>query len=454
MLLAAEIVVLGDGVDITSGDVTPSALDDTEYGSVVVTGGTSQQTYTIQNTGTDVLNISGIVTTGTNSADFVVSGVPTMVAANNGTATFVVTFDPAATGLRVATVSIDNDDATGSEDPFVFAIQGTGVANTAPTITSGATASAAEGATGTIATVTATDPDAPTFQMLAYSISGGADQAAFSIDSSTGALTFTDPSAIDFENPTDTGGTAGDNVYEVMVQASDGTASVTQTINVTVTDVSVTHTVTLPDATDSYTVAQDGNDIVVTDSMMTEVSRVSKDELVAVIIQGGTGDDSVTLDASLDGNTFALTVNGGGGADAVDGSASTLPVMFNGGSGNDTLTGGGGADVFIGGTGNDSVTGGAGNDSLTGSSGNDTMSGDAGDDFVNGNADADFLTGGDDDDTILGGAGTDTLDGGAGDDFVNGQSGEADIVAGGGGSDTLRGGPATSRWLALLELIQ
>ncbi|MFT4556251.1 MAG: Ca2+-binding RTX toxin-like protein [Planctomycetaceae bacterium] len=445
MLLAAEIAILGNGVEIVDGDATASPADGTVFPDTPL-GGEFNTTFTIQNSGDTTLNLD--TTFNSPFADSISNpgagfflgapGPSSTIAANGGTTITGYVFRPPALGTFTATISIASDDA--DEAVYDFTVMGTAIANTVPTLTPTAAVSAAEGATGVISTVTATDPDAPTFQTLAYSISGGADQAAFSINSSTGALSFANPSAIDFENPTDTGGTAGDNVYQVTVQASDGTASATQTINVSVTDVSVTHTFTLPDASASYTVLQIGNSIFVSNSMMVLLSAVSVTDLTAVTIQGGSGNDTVTLDASLDGNTFALVVNGNNGADAVDGTASTLPVMFIGGSGNDTLAGGGGADVFIGGTGNDAASGGAGNDSLTGSSGSDTLAGDSGNDFVNGNADADFLTGGADNDTILGGAGTDTLDGGAGNDFVNGQGGEADIVAGGGGTDTLMGG--------------
>jgi hypothetical protein len=54
----------------------------------------------------------------------------TPVAATNGTTTFQVTFDPSAAGLRTATISIANDDS--DENPFDFAIQGTGTAPTYP----------------------------------------------------------------------------------------------------------------------------------------------------------------------------------------------------------------------------------------------------------------------------------------------------------------------------------
>ncbi|MBK6653407.1 MAG: cadherin repeat domain-containing protein [Zoogloea sp.] len=79
-------------------------------------------------------------------------------------------------------------------------------------------------------TVTATDADQPA-QTLSFSIAGGADAAKFTINASTGALSFL--AAPDFETPTDAG---GDNVYDVTVQVSDGQGSTdSQAIAVTVT---------------------------------------------------------------------------------------------------------------------------------------------------------------------------------------------------------------------------
>ena len=106
------------------------------------------------------------------------------------------------------------------------------VTDTAPTITSdggGATASRSVAENTTyVTTVTATDLEGDT---LAYSISGGADAAFFSLTGSPGVLAFIVPP--DFEKPKDSG---ADNTYEVVVEVSDGTLSTTQTINVTVLD--------------------------------------------------------------------------------------------------------------------------------------------------------------------------------------------------------------------------
>ncbi|WP_224797096.1 VCBS domain-containing protein, partial [Pseudomonas fluorescens] len=107
--------------------------------------------------------------------------------------------------------------------------------NDSPTITSnggGATASinVAENTTA-VTTVAATDVDLPA-QTLSYSIFGGADAAKFSIASGTGVLSFV--SAPNFEAPTDSG---ANNVYDVIVRASDGTLFDDQAIAVTVTGV-------------------------------------------------------------------------------------------------------------------------------------------------------------------------------------------------------------------------
>lgn len=88
-----------------------------------------------------------------------------------------------------------------------------------------------------VTTVTATDADG---QTLTYSISGGADAARFTIDSSTGVLTFV--VAPDYEAPNDSG---ANNVYDVVVSASDGVDADTQAIAVTVTAVNEAPTATI-----------------------------------------------------------------------------------------------------------------------------------------------------------------------------------------------------------------
>lgn len=109
----------------------------------------------------------------------------------------------------------------------------TNVNDNAPVITSnggGAVASLniAENSTA-VTTVAASDADGTT---PSYAIAGGADAAFFSINAATGALQFL--AGQDFEHPLDAG---TDGTYEVIVSATDGNNTVTQTLNVTVTNV-------------------------------------------------------------------------------------------------------------------------------------------------------------------------------------------------------------------------
>ncbi|WP_342347567.1 DUF4347 domain-containing protein [uncultured Nitrospira sp.] len=119
--------------------------------------------------------------------------------------------------------------------------------NDAPIITSNGGGASANTSviTGTtdVTDVDASDAEGAT---LTYSIIGGADAALFSLDSTTGVLTFI--TAPDFQTPGDVG---GDNIYDVIVQASDGTAVDTQAIAVTVTQANVPPQIFIPPPPDS-----------------------------------------------------------------------------------------------------------------------------------------------------------------------------------------------------------
>ena len=127
-----EMDVLGNSVSIADGDATPSAADDTDFGSTHVDSGTIVHTFTIENTGNDDLNLTDspeVQISGAQAGDFTVTSQPASpVASGGGTTTFEITFDPSATGLREAEVSIANNDS--DENPYNFGIQGTGVDDT------------------------------------------------------------------------------------------------------------------------------------------------------------------------------------------------------------------------------------------------------------------------------------------------------------------------------------
>ena len=123
-----EINLQGNSNSIANGDVTPAASDHTDFGSVDIVGGTLSRTYTVQNVGTDTLNLDGtprVVVSGAGAADFTVTAQPTATVSAGGSTTFSILFNPSTAGVRSATVSIDNNDT--NEDPYTFAIQGTGI---------------------------------------------------------------------------------------------------------------------------------------------------------------------------------------------------------------------------------------------------------------------------------------------------------------------------------------
>ncbi len=100
--------------------------------------------------------------------------------------------------------------------------------NSPPVITSAATLTSPENRL-VAGTITATDANA---NPLTYAIVGGADTARFTINASSGVLSFV--SAPDFEAPADAD---ANNVYNLTVSVSDGIApAVTQAITVTVAD--------------------------------------------------------------------------------------------------------------------------------------------------------------------------------------------------------------------------
>ncbi len=121
----------------------------------------------------------------------------------------------------IATVS---DGTTDTEQAVTIRV--TNENDNAPIFTSPTTANTAENQFAAYEAA-ATDADGDT---LVYSLSG-TDAALFTINADTGAVRFR--AAPDFEAPGDDG---GDNVYDIVVTASDGTIDTEQAVAITVTD--------------------------------------------------------------------------------------------------------------------------------------------------------------------------------------------------------------------------
>lgn len=212
--------------------------------------------------------------------------------------------DQASHAVVVPTINFVIDDA-----------DATSPTNTAPVISGPAAPTVAENSSP-VATYSATDVDGDT---LSFAISGGADELLFNLDAATGALSFV--SAPDYEGPSDTN---ADNVYEVELQATDGILSDTQTVLVTVSDITdETKPVDVDDGTDEPTepdfltrLSRDFYDYVEErdDGERKFVGTIKNDWL-----QGGPGRDDIN---GKDGDDYIVAgpgldhfVRGGEGAD-------------------------------------------------------------------------------------------------------------------------------------------
>ena len=273
--------------------------------------------------------------------------------------------------------------------------------NEGVSITSQASFGVAENGTS-VGSVHATDTDG---DVVSYAIAGGADAARFVINAQTGALSFI--AAPNFEAA---GDADGNNVYELLVGASDGSLSTTQAIAVQVGNINEAPVITSGGGGSSATLSVNENSTLVTtvaasdpegsqtfaisggadagrftiNSTTGELRFINGpnfeapgdangDNIYQVIVAASDGAllDTQNLSVSIANVRDGLTINGTTKADTLTGGAAEDTI--NGLAGADTLIGNGSDDTISAGDGNDKVTGGAGSDVLTGGAGQDTF---------------------------------------------------------------------------------
>ncbi|KXU31018.1 cadherin [Sphingobium sp. 22B] len=295
----------------------------------------------------------------------------------------------------------------------------TNVNEHAPVITSGGggDTAAVSVSTGTrpVMKVTAVDPDANT--TLAYSIAGGVDASKFTINASTGQLNFVNTP--NYLLPTDTG---KDNVYDVIVRASDGTFYDDQAIAVTVTILNAAPIIISNGGGASATIRMAENGTAVTKVVATDVNLgqtityslgsavdgalFSIDPQTGVLTFKSAPDFEAPADSNLD-NRYQVQVLATDSLGAQDFQNLTVVVnnvsglSLTAASGGSTLIGQGEEDTLRGAGGNDTLIGNGGADTLNGAGGNDIIDGGAGADRITGGAGADILTGGADADLFI-----------------------------------------------------
>jgi hypothetical protein len=401
--IAVTVANVVEPVVITSsGGGAGGSVAVAENGTVVAT-----VTATNRDGGTLTYAIAG----GADAARFTIdarTGALAFVAAPN----FEAPADAGANNVYDVVVSASNGS---SSDTQALAVT-VGNVNEGVTITSnggGSSASLTRGENGTAVTVVAaSDADGGA---VTYAIAGGADASRFTIDAATGALAFI--AAPNFEAPADSG---GNNVYDVVVSASDGSFVDTQAIAVTVGNVAEAPVITSsgggaggalsvaenslvvstvaaadPDGTaPTYSIVGGADAARFTINAQTGVLQFvaapdwelpadsNGDNVYSLVVRASDGqlvDDqvlNVTVTNTRDGNN----VTGTSGSDSISSSSLNLALRTSneedlvfGRDGHDTISGMAGDDELYGEGGNDVLIGGAGADKLLGGLGKDTF---------------------------------------------------------------------------------
>jgi hypothetical protein len=120
--------VLGNSVEIVSGDQTPSTADFTDFGTRSLNTN-FERTFSVLNPGglgaAAPLNLTGnprVAVSGPGAAMFVVTIQPSASISQNGSTTFRIRYRPTVNGCHTATISIASDDP--SRNPYTFAVRG------------------------------------------------------------------------------------------------------------------------------------------------------------------------------------------------------------------------------------------------------------------------------------------------------------------------------------------
>ena len=223
-------VTASDGSSVVSQNVTIAVTDVAENPPVITSaasvsvanGQTSAYTISATDPDGDALNYS---ISGTDALLFDVdsaSGVVTFISAPD----FDNPIDAGSNNVYDITVSVSDGSNVDSQSVSITVIDADSALS--PVFTSSTSQTVSENQTS--AYVAVANSVASAGATISYSISG-TDAGLFNVDTATGEISF--KSNPDFENPSDAG---RNNVYDLVVTASDGSYSGSQSVAITVSD--------------------------------------------------------------------------------------------------------------------------------------------------------------------------------------------------------------------------
>ncbi|MDX2228386.1 MAG: choice-of-anchor D domain-containing protein [Leptolyngbyaceae cyanobacterium bins.349] len=452
----AEITLLDGATNILDGTTTPLNL-----GTVLV-GDLLARSFTLANTGTAALTLSGL----TLPTGFSLVGALPAALAPGASIPLVIQVDTAIAGTFAGSFSLINSDS--DENPFDFAIQAI-VQTPLPEIVvqegginilDGSTTPINFGTTllgGTLSrTFTITNTGTAALSLLPLTLPTGFTLGAalpntLAAGASTALVIGVDTAvAGNFSGSLVlTNSDADENPFDFALQATVRAANTAPTVTAPLLDQNATATTPF-----QYTIAPN------------TFADLDNDPLaLTATLSGG-----LPLPAWLTFDPVSLTFSGTPGAgdvgtllidltaaDGLGGSvadtfavaiapAPILPIVGTdesetlvGTASGDRIFGLGGHDTLSGSLGDDELWGGIGNDRLDGQEGNDQLYGEAGNDQLFGGDGNNLLAGGEGDDLLYGGNGSDRLIGGEGNDILTGNGGaDIFILAAGAGTDIIR----------------
>ncbi|OQX06173.1 MAG: hypothetical protein BWK80_51170 [Desulfobacteraceae bacterium IS3] len=136
-------------INLKQGATNIASAGSHDFGNVAVGSSSGAITFTVENTGSSNLTLSGspdkVGITG--STDFSVNQTLTSTpVAGAASTTFTVTFTPSSTAAKTATLSIANNDS--DENPYTLNLSGTGTTAPIPPVTAGVTLTGISNITG------------------------------------------------------------------------------------------------------------------------------------------------------------------------------------------------------------------------------------------------------------------------------------------------------------------
>ena len=236
-----------------------------------------------------------------------------------------------AAGTNAYTVRVRASDAAGNSAVQTVTINVTDVDDTAPVFAAGATTSANIAENSPTATVVHTATATDNVGVTSYVFeSGGADNNKFTINATTGALTFI--SSPNFEAP---GSAAGTNAYTVRVRASDAAGnSAVQTVTVNVTDVDDTAPVFAAGATTSASIAENSP----TSSVVHTATATDNVGVTAYAFEaGGADNNKFSLNTATGALTFLSSPNFEAPGSAAGSNSYTVRVRASDAAGNSAV---------------------------------------------------------------------------------------------------------------------